>query len=183
MAVIGSVAKKPSLWCSADMDNILEEGDSLFKKFFKTDKSPTLMELKSVDRINFNGFQFGIEYCFDENGVEALCGQLRSTLCSDVPTRSLEAALYFLFINKGCIGALVVLSEYTVAVIKTDDTYMVFDSHSRDVYGWMNPLGASTLMNIGATHQSVVDFLLQLANSLNLQSTDQFEMIGILSCM
>lgn len=162
------------------MDKILMEGDAVYRTLKKDcDKDlVSLMELKVIDSVIVSGQQYKIEYCMDETG-EPLYGLLYlSAMYCELSLYSVHQALDVLF-NRQCNGCLLVLAEYTIAVIKSDTNYFVFDSHSRDVNGMLTESGTSTLMFVGSTHFSVANFITCLSQSLRLRRNSQFEMMGI----
>jgi hypothetical protein len=162
------------------MDKILLEGDSVYRTLkLDTDKYlVSLMDLKVIQSVIVSGQQYNIEYCMDEAG-EPLCGLLyMSSMYCELALYTLNQALDVLF-NKQCNGCLLVLVDYTVAIIRSGSSFFVFDSHSRNCDGMQCESGTSTLVYVGTTCLSVSNFIIRLSQSLQLRRNAQFEIIGI----
>lgn len=142
-------------------------------------KLPPLNDITSTSEITVNNQKYSIRYCLDDD-EETLCGLLFATR-SDPEFRlyTLCQALNIIF-TKDCCGCLIVLSEYTIAVLRCDGVYFAYDSHSRDKDGMLSECGTSTLVCLGSELPHVVQFIIRLAQSLHLKRTTQFEMVGVL---
>jgi len=64
--------------------------------------------------------------------------------------------------TKDLCGCLIVVAEYTIAVLRSDGVYFAFDSHSRDKDGMSSQCGTSTLVCLGIELSNVVKFIIRL---------------------
>jgi hypothetical protein len=146
MAIAVSVGTKPTNWCAADMDRILLQGDSMYKHLRKgITQLPTLNDITRISEITVNSQKYSIRYCLDDD-EDTVCGLLFATH-SDPELRlyTLCQALDMIFTKDLC-GCLIVVAEYTIAVLRSDGVYFAFDSHSRDKDGMSSQCGTSTLV-------------------------------------
>lgn len=179
MAIIMAESKNPRTWCEDDMDSVLIKGDDFYKELRKSVSNDyvSLLDLTIVTSAQIGGQNYQMDYILNEG--EALYGLLySSTPSTEVSLFTLHAALSMLF-NMQCNACLLVLEEYTVAVLESDRDFFVFDSHSRDARGMVSESGTSTLMYVGNTYECVAEFIKHLALSLGLQKKSRFEVMGV----
>lgn len=182
LAAVVAVNSKVTTWCPTIMDSLLLQGDALYRHLstvVNASGALSVKELQNVQLVSINGKNFNMEYCVGDDD-EAYCGFLY--LQADnigVPLYTIEGALDILFGARNCSSVLIVLTDYTIAVIECSNRFFVFDSHSRDDHGLMSSSGTSTLIDVGTSCAMVSNFVYQLASSLKLKKLAQFEMIGI----
>jgi hypothetical protein len=116
-AMATAIKKSPRNWESFDMDNILTLGDSSYKS---VDKSKYLIICELPKSVNMG---------YDVIIKRSYCGNINREY-TEIPFYNLKDSLkdmpQFCFLTIDC---------YTVAIIKSDKYYYVFDSHSRNDCG------------------------------------------------
>ena len=130
-SVLLSYNSPPRLWTPTDIDSILEQGDHLYMCLTKKYSSLYL----SIDDIPLS--------------VASVSGTLYGTLGGETnhPFYSLHDAIYCLMNNHVMIGCTLVFGNsepgYCVAILKNDDSFFLFDSHSRNGDGLVDCNGCS----------------------------------------
>ena len=172
MAIQESQKIPPRKWDPHKLDNILQKGDNMYMSI--VEKSPQLGYL------TFNDISSALT---DTDVSESLHGTL--DYCnsnSSSPFLSLKDAFNeLLAVNGQCLFTMGnSVPCYTTAVMRDENQYYLFDSHSRGDMGLLKPDGAACL----TVHQNIDElciFVRDLAASLKLQDPVPFELASILT--
>ena len=150
VSICYSKFRYPTLWKSQDLDYILTEGDSNFKRLRFTE-SPFLDQFPK--KVFVDDQECGIEF-------NIVHGEFRS---NDIAINFISDELLFRH-----SGALIILCGYSIAVTFYGREYFVFDSHSRDELGSLCPNGKSVLMRFKSL-QDINNYMRQTYNTLHFQ--------------
>ena len=121
--------RKPFIWKEVDLDFILMQGDALYKTT-GIDRSLYSDELPKVFEVGNHLFQIDYpqindRFCNDENNFDEFLDEE-----------------YFATVT----GAIIFVNDYCISILKDDNFFFVFDSHSRNTNGQPTPDGTSILM-------------------------------------
>ncbi|XP_014678447.1 PREDICTED: uncharacterized protein LOC106818239 [Priapulus caudatus] len=158
-------------WTTAHLDSILLEGDQLYSSCRRQRHFMMINELPQS--VSHHGVQYELTY--------------HNAYCGTLGRNSTEAPFYTL---ADAIIAAQRVSQHNFLLVGSDaHSYtcmlmnlgppqgcFVFDSHSRDVYGMGTADGTSVLVTLPSVDQ-VPNHIYQLSISLQLTSTDKFEVV------
>ena len=175
VSVIYSTIKDVHSWTPDDLDSILYVGDKLYG-----DMKPSLQRNEThfvVSRLPHTIHVFDTRYVLD-TAQEPLPGIINRN--GNNETLGILHSLYDAFhisltTFKACC---VTFNCATFAVITTDAAYYVFDSHSRNATGIVDPDGASILLRFTSI-QELCEHCYNLALSMNVTINTQFDVTGI----
>ena len=131
MAICLTIFKDVHVWESYDLDYILEQGDRIFKDL-------RMFRLLGIDDLPQNfaveGTPVVVEFLDNRTGEITLNAYLISvtdivTSCTNIGT-----------------GALLIIRDFTLALIWGEQCYFLFDSHSKNDEGEITPNGVAVLL-------------------------------------
>ena len=149
-AIFWSNFRQVNLWKTTDLDRILIEGDKLYKQLdinrhLSVDEMPHFIEIDGVIT-DFNFLNF-------TNG--------EAKLISDYPFLQIPLSRS----ENLDFNALMIINSFTIAIMSRPQGYFIFDSHSRNELGLLDPSnGKSCLLkfdNIFELEKYVQFFYLQ----------------------
>ncbi|XP_070548510.1 uncharacterized protein [Ptychodera flava] len=159
---------------SEDLDNILHEGDNLYRQtvnylqannklyseILMFDELPNVVDMKSLHyNIEKRKQYFGLLDHITDFDVTG-CLQFK-----DAVTEAFKSSNTLLLMTGG----------YSMALSKHHSgKYCVFDSHSRDQNGFQHINGSSILLFFNTQH-ALINYLFSLFNNLNLNKMTQYE--------
>ena len=164
--------KPPSCWESTDIDEIVVQGDALFSEYLPEGDERMLMVNELPRLFERNGVTYELEI-LDDSFATGFIDE--SCNVSDVQV-SLAVALA----NGFDIASMLILvfDSYTICMVKSDEKYYVFDSHSRNAEGCSSVDGTAVLLEFQIVHQ-VHEYLQTLFESLNLKRNAIFELTPV----
>ena len=175
LAILLSQKMPPRQWDPYKLDELLQKGDELYITL--VEKNPQLEYLTFSDINN---------EVSDVNVSESLHGTLStySNSGSPSPFFSLEDAVdKLLTVNSQCLFTMGnTMPCYTSAIVKDDNQFYFFDSHSRSDTGMLAPDGAACM----TVHRNLDDlclFIRHLASTLKLTSPIPFEAANLLETL
>ena len=130
-AIAWSTVRKVTIWKGLDLDNVLNNGDQLFKSL---NKQTILSADELPNKIDIHG------QCLN---VRKLCNQ-PGLLTTDITSTSLQEC-YNDCADTGN-GAILSINGYTFSLIWSKLAFFLFDSHSRASNGSISPNGTSILL-------------------------------------
>jgi hypothetical protein len=176
-AIALSRMKPVSSWTTADIDEILNFGDKLYLELnANLNVSRYLFAKELPTRLFIHSVEFTVTQSEPISGLLFKSGEFESSYCS------IQEALENALCAQPSNGCLVICSVYGFAIIKSDNKYYAFDSHSRDASGMScNKDGRALAIVIGEDVSLVHKFVILLAQSLGLHLHRQctFEVIPI----
>ncbi|XP_053390464.1 uncharacterized protein LOC128553350 [Mercenaria mercenaria] len=161
--------------CSKDLDNVLLDGDSLYKK--------TVQELQRTNRfrnflLNFDELPVHIIIMNKQISVTKLevisgvCTQQFATMNLPSFYQSLDTA----FTKSSYL--LLMMGSVCSAVFKKEDQYFFFDSHSHGLTGLSSENGTSILISFHQL-QDLVTYMYALYDSMLIDITQQFDLLPV----
>ena len=146
-----------NLWTSSTLNNILTIGNNLYisiRCFVKTNDYLLLTDVPYI--VSIYNKVYTLEY------GESLTGSLFLT-SNNGPYMSLQNSLTEVFsngqLNYNCCLITMIIGINTVAVIKdSEQSFRIFDPHSRDLHGMPHSFGKCTLLTIEGI-QNLVSYL------------------------
>ena len=144
-AIIYHQIEQISVWTSSTLNNILTIGNNLYISIRQSVQANDLLLLTDVPCIvSLYNKVYTLQYS------ESLAGSLSLTLNTG-PYMSLQNSLIEVFsssgLNYNC--CLLTAGINTVAVFKiSEQSFKIFDSHAKDLYGMPHPFGKCTLLSI-----------------------------------
>ncbi|WAR30782.1 hypothetical protein MAR_033324, partial [Mya arenaria] len=156
----------PRLWKTDDLNDILHKGDALYL---------SLVAENSVTYLNIDDIP---------PNVATVSGCLHGTLCGGTsePFYSLHDAVNLLMGKHIMTGCLLTVGNtepcYSTSILKNDDSYFLFDSHSRGDNGMLCVDGSACLTQHPDT-STLCTFIQHLAGSLHLEPSVPFELAAM----
>eukprot|EP00111_Clytia_hemisphaerica_P014679 TCONS_00043273-protein len=166
-AIFWSNVRRVSIWKTTDLDRILIEGDKLYKQlntnsYLSVDEMPHFIES--------NGIVTELHFLNSENG--------QAKLINDYPLLQIPLSMA----PNPDFDALVIIEGFTIAIMRRPQGFFLFDSHSRNEFGLLEPLnGKSCLIkfeDIFELEKYIQHFYLEENNKDNLFFLIQFIKVG-----
>ena len=166
-AVLHSHLKNIDEWDSTFLNEILYTGNILYSHVSNSVKKRFLLLSDIPETISLCNKVYFVQYS------DPFAGNMFMT-STKLPYCSLEHALNNLFSSyQYC---LLTIDCNTVAILKTSDqTFKVFDPHSRDEYGMPHPLGKCVLVSVESINMLVIYF----QNTVPRVNSLPFEVTGL----
>jgi hypothetical protein len=159
-AMMHAMTKRPCSWTGEDMDMILTKGDNLYQTI-TADKYLLISDLPN----HFENYSFSIKKSFS-----GTVGRVKSEEPFMTLADAFENTEQFCFITIDC---------YTMCVMNFDNTYYMFDSHSRNDCGMSSPDGTATMTSHN-TLDALCSFIKHLCATLFTEIKDKlFEVTHI----
>ena len=153
-----SFVQNPTIWQPDDVDSILFQGDSFYRDIVNIryfgNESILLSHDDVPDIINYNGDSFSF------NAFETLYGVVDNSL-SDIGEYSFYFNNAFTRSFEICDCILITFNDMSIAAYcdRFTQTYFVFDSHARNVFGQYDSLGSAvTCMLSFSNIESVINY-------------------------
>ncbi|XP_048575958.1 uncharacterized protein LOC116609857 [Nematostella vectensis] len=157
-AILRASSKIPLLWTPEDMDDIIFTGD---KRHRETQEKMGLSKTAylHIDEIDLDIKLRGRHFHLKRGGV--MCGDIMNDgTDKNNPLPGIESSIeslneYGMFIIRYLL--------YTVALFKTSQTWLLFDSHNRDQNGFRHPNGKAVLLEF-KTLRSVACYIMRFVS-------------------
>ncbi|XP_048588323.1 uncharacterized protein LOC116621551 [Nematostella vectensis] len=140
-AILRATSKSPLLWTPADMDDIIFTGDRKHRETQEKMNRPKTAFLH-IDEIELDIKLRGRHFHLKRSDV--MCGDIMNDgTDKNNPLPGFESSVdslneYDMFIVRYLL--------YTIALFKTSQTWLLFDSHNRDQNGFRHPDGKAVLL-------------------------------------
>ena len=179
-ALTSMIMKDPLDWTMNDVDVCVTRGNNGFiKHCFEQNWEPKMLlanELPQVICVNDTTFQCSCSDVHIATGtLESLEPSTDSTMSISLP---IDVALGNCFrISNSC---LLICGGQTIALAKRENSFFIFDPHSRDENGMQHHSGNAVLVTF-YSFQSLMDFIKRLLlHSLRLRASEQYELVPFL---
>ena len=144
-AIAWSTVRKVTIWKALDLDNVLNNGDQLFKSL---NKQTVCSADELPNKIYIHGQCINVKKLCNEPGL----------LTTDITSSSLQEC-YSDCADTGN-GAILFINGYTMSLIWSKLAFFLFDSHSRASNGCISPNGTSVLLKFKSL-KDVQNYIIQ----------------------
>ena len=169
--------KDPSVWAGSDVDFCINRGnDGFLKHCFGQNWQPKMLlvnELPQVINVNSTVYDCRKLYSYIAIGTLDPPNDGASCISSTVE----DADVNCFDISDSC---LLVCGGQTIALPKQNNSFFIFDPHSRDKAGLLNHSGNAVLVSFIEIKSLIIFVRKLLMDSLGLKSSEQFELVPIL---
>ena len=136
----------PDTWQAHHLDTVIYEGDSLYHSIVSSRFQGNVQTLLNHDDLPNTFLSFGINY--DQFILSTTFGVVNNLPANnEAGGYTLDDALQFTFTHSD--WSLGTFGSSTIAIFFQNEHYFVFDSHSRDIRGYVDPDGSSILLRFG----------------------------------
>lgn len=145
-----STVKKASVWTQKDLDKILLEGDNIYYNVLMSGQKEDFLLVSDLPN---QWIDCQLKILKSDVGSISMVKPCKPYISLNQAIRELEK---FLFQTIKC---------YTIAIIKENDMYHIFDPHSRNRHGMISPDGQAVLTS-HSNSENVILFLEKFASGL-----------------
>ena len=165
-----SLHKPATQWNSQDVDRILIQGNELYDKCVSGD--PEMLRINQLPTLFVHGkTTYHLEVADNQTKIgyimETISGNMQHIM---VP---LITAIQDTFLVSQFV--FLIFRETTVALLRDDDKYFVFDSHARSRDGLFSEADGQSVVTMFSSIASLASFLKQLFISAHVEPFELFE--------
>ena len=177
-ALVSMATKSPISWNTDDVDTCVIEGNARFLEHcFERQLQPQMLLAKELPPVIKR--QGNIFRCNQLDGdiIVGTLSQLSVDSATNCLTETIDNALLKgLNASDSC---LLICGGQTIAIARQENSFSVFDPHSRGKNGLLHHTGTAVL-GLFSGLQSLIEFIKRLfLQSLRLKSSEQFELVPI----
>ena len=167
VAAVLACHKHPSIWQQKDLDFVLRHGDMLYTSLKKDHNKLLVTDIPKKFTVD------GRSYTFDTHDIHV--GLLPVLQLDDSPFVTIEHALTKFVASYYSQNALLCIGDSACSLMSDGNELYLFDPHSRNTWGQVDPLGKSVLLHFRNVSRCAV----YLKSIVSPNKKVQFEMTQI----